>query len=61
MSENKKNIILRVDKDFHKQLKLYVTMNNTTFQDYIVNLIKKDLEQTKESEGDTIWQNEKSN
>lgn len=45
--DNKKNIVLRVDRDFHQQVKLYVTMNNTTLQDYIVGLIKKDLEQKK--------------
>lgn len=45
MLDNKKNIVLRVDQDFHKQVKLHVTMNNTTLQDYIVGLIKKDMEQ----------------
>lgn len=49
MSDNKKNIVLRVDQDFHKQVKLYVTMNNTTLQDYIVGLIKNDIEQNKEN------------
>lgn len=47
---NKKNIVLRVDQDFHQQVKLYVTMNNTTLQDYIVGLIKKDMEQNKDKE-----------
>ena len=49
-SDNKKNIVLRVDQDFHQQVKLYVTMNNTTLQDYIVGLIKKDMEQQKNKE-----------
>ena len=49
VSDNKKNIVLRVDQNFHQQVKLYVTMNNTTLQDYIVGLIKKDMEQNKET------------
>ncbi len=50
VAENKKNIVLRVDPDFHQQVKLYVTMNNTTLQDYIVGLIKKDMEQNKKEQ-----------
>lgn len=48
MIDNKKNIVLRVDPDFHQQVKLYVTINKTTLQNYIVELIKKDMEQHKE-------------
>lgn len=47
MDNTKKNIVLRVEPDFHQQVKLYVTMNNTTLQEYIVGLIKKDMEQNK--------------
>lgn len=47
VAENKKNIVLRVTPDFHQQIKIYVTMNNTTLQDYIVGLIKKDMKQNK--------------
>lgn len=50
VSDNKKNIVLRVDPDFHQQVKLYVTMNNTTLQDYIVGLIKKDMEQNQKEQ-----------
>ena len=50
VADNKKNIVLCVDQDFHQQVKLYVTMNNTTLQDYIVGLIKKDMEQNKDKE-----------
>lgn len=42
-ASDKKNIVLRVDQSFHQQVKIYVTMNNTTLQDYIVGLIKKDM------------------
>lgn len=50
MAENKKNIVLRVDQNFHQQVKLHVTMNNTTLQDYIVGLIKQDMEQNSSRE-----------
>ncbi|PXV86821.1 hypothetical protein C8E03_11121 [Lachnotalea glycerini] len=43
MADNKKNIVLRVEPEFHQKVKLYVTMNNTTLQEYIVSLIKEDL------------------
>ncbi len=47
MNNTKKNIVLRVEPNFHQQVKLYVTMNNTTLQDYIVGLIKNDMEKSK--------------
>lgn len=47
MDNTKKNIVLRVEPEFHQQVKLYVTMNNTTLQDYIVGLIKDDMEKNK--------------
>jgi len=46
-NDNKKNIVLKVDEDFHQQIKLHVTINKTTIQSYIVELIKKDLDQSK--------------
>jgi len=50
VADNKKNIVLRVDPNFHQQIKLYVTINNTTLQDYIVGLIKKDMQQNKKKQ-----------
>lgn len=41
----KKNIVLRVDQDFHQRVKIHVAMEGITLQDYIVGLIEKDLEQ----------------
>lgn len=43
MPEVKKNIVLRVEPEFHQQIKVFVAMQNTTLQDYIVGLIKEDL------------------
>lgn len=52
MDNIKKNIVLRVEPSFHQQVKLYVTLNNTTLQEYIVGLIKKDMEQNKQKESE---------
>ena len=49
MTDTKKNVILRVDNNFHQKLKVHVAMNNTTIQDYIVNLVKKDLEKNEKN------------
>lgn len=44
ITENKlKSIIIRVDPEMHKQLKCFVATKGTTLQDYVLNLIKKDL------------------
>ena len=51
MADDRKNIVLRVEPEFHLKVKLYVTKNNTTLQDYIVGLIKKDLEAQKNETG----------
>ena len=45
----KKNIVLRVDPDFHQKVKIHVAMEGITLQDYIVGLIEKDLEQQQEN------------
>lgn len=42
----KKNIVLKVSPEFHQNVKLYVTMHNTTFTEYITSLIKRDMEQS---------------
>lgn len=47
MSDDLKNITIRVKPNFHQELKLYVTQKNTTFQKYILELIKKDMEQNR--------------
>ncbi len=47
MDSIKKNIVLRVDPKLHQQVKVYVALNNTTLQDYIVGLIEKDIKKNK--------------
>ena len=44
---SKKNILLKVSPEFHKELKIYVTLRDVTLQDYIVDLIKKDMNKNK--------------
>ncbi|URW85632.1 hypothetical protein M5E86_18575 [Blautia wexlerae] len=41
----RKSILLKVSPEFHKDLKIYVTLRDVTLQDYIVDLIKKRHEQ----------------
>lgn len=48
MEDKKKNIIVRVDDKLGKEIKVLVAQEGTTQQDYIVNLILKDLEERKE-------------
>ena len=55
MDNEKKNIVLRVEPDFHQQVKLYVTMNNTTLQNYIVGLIRRDMEKNKIEKDNITW------
>lgn len=45
MVGQRKNIIIRTDQEFHQRIRVHVAMNNTTIQEYIMNLIKKDLEE----------------
>lgn len=45
MKDNKKNLMLRVDPELHQKIKLHVVMNHTTIQDYLLELIEKDMKQ----------------
>lgn len=50
--EKLRNIVLRVDNELHKQIKLHVIEQESTIQEYVVGLIKKDLEKNKNKESD---------
>ena len=39
-----KNIAFQVDDELHKKIKIFATENNMTIKDYIIELIKRDLE-----------------
>lgn len=40
-----KNIAFQIDDEFHKKIKIQATEEGKTIKDYIIELIKKDLEQ----------------
>lgn len=44
MNDERKIISIRVEPELHKQLKMIAVLENTTLQDYIVGLIKQDME-----------------
>ena len=52
METEKKNIIIRVDADFHRELKTYLAKNSMTFQDYVVELIINDFAQKRKEQVD---------
>lgn len=43
-----KNIAFQVEDDFHKEIKIKATQDGKTIKDYIIELIKADLENSKE-------------
>lgn len=38
-----KNLILKIDEELHKQIKIHTTENGQTIKGYITTLIKRDL------------------
>lgn len=38
-----KNLILKIDEELHKQIKIHTTENDQTIKGYITTLIKRDL------------------
>lgn len=44
MNDERKIISVRVEPELHKQLKMIAVLENTTLQDYILGLIKQDME-----------------
>lgn len=55
MENGKKKLIgVRVDAKTHKQMKLYTVEKGITIQDYLMELIKKDMEQNQPKGSDKI-------
>ena len=49
MKDNKRKLIgVRVDEETHRQMKLYTVEKGVTIQAYLMELIKKDMEQHKQ-------------
>lgn len=40
-----KNVAFQIDDEFHMQLKLQATKEGKTIKEYIIEIIKKDLEE----------------
>ncbi len=51
-TSNTKTVSLRLNNELHKKIKLITVNEDTTIQRYLVELIKKDLKQRKESDND---------
>ena len=39
-----KRVIIELDEEFHKQLKIFCFTNDITLKDYITGCVKRDLE-----------------
>ena len=39
-----KNIAFQIDDEFHKKIKIQATNENKSIKDYIIEIVKKDLE-----------------
>lgn len=44
MESKKKYVSLRIDEDMHQRLKMITVMEKTTIQNWIMNLISKEIE-----------------
>lgn len=42
-----KNVSFQIDEEFHKQLKIQATKEGKGIKEYIIELVKKDLEEKK--------------
>ena len=42
-----KTVSFKVDEDFYKQIKVKIALEGTTLKDYIIELVKADLEKDK--------------
>lgn len=46
--ENNKNLVVRINDDLHKQLKVYCAEKKISIRDFITNLITNELKKTDE-------------
>ena len=42
-----KTVTLKFEEDFHKELKIKMAQDGTTIQEYVLALVKKDMERNK--------------
>ena len=48
MSQETTTLVVRIDKDLHKKMKAACAVNDISIKDYVVGLIKKDMEQSQD-------------
>lgn len=46
-ADTKKSIVVRVEPEFHQELKMFTVSKGMTIQEYVIELIKKDMEKNK--------------
>ena len=44
MSDNTSSLVVRIDKELHKQMKATCAIEDISIKEYITNLIKEDLQ-----------------
>lgn len=44
MADNLSSLVVRIDKELHKQLKASCAVNDISIKDYITKLIEKDMQ-----------------
>lgn len=49
-----RTIAFRIDEDLHKQIKMRLIETNKTLKDYVIDLIKADLEHKSDSTAEAI-------
>lgn len=47
MAQIMKNLSIRLEPDFHRELKAFLALKGISAQDYVKRLIKKDMEMQK--------------
>ncbi len=45
--EVRKGITIRVEPEFHQEIKIHAIQEGKTIQEYVLELVKKDLQKTK--------------
>jgi len=53
-TDKRKQLSVRVDEQTHKQMKLYAVNQGITIQDYLMELIKQDMEKHKQIKKELI-------
>ena len=48
MSDNLSSLVVRIDKELHKQIKAACAIDDMSIREYITNLIKKDMQNRNE-------------